>query len=102
MNKSMTDDSSMEFDMYEEVRRRLAETFVREGHAPLRAEKIALYVVQGIREMPKLLTAISAEETDAHHSQKILDTVRGVLDNAASLDKARNMLLGLDRQDDEI
>lgn len=88
--------------MYEEVRRRLAETFEREGHAPLRAEKIALYVVQGIREMPKLLTAISAEETDAHASQKILDTVRGVLDNAASLDKARNMLLGLDRQDDEL
>jgi hypothetical protein len=52
--------------------------------------------------MPKLLTAISAEETDAHASQKILDTVRGVLDNAASLDKARNMLLGLDRQDDEL
>jgi acyl-CoA thioesterase FadM len=50
LHKTMTDDSSMEFDMYEEVRRRLAETFEREGHAPLRAEKIALYVVQGIRK----------------------------------------------------
>ena len=88
--------------MFEEARHRLAETFVREGHAPLRAEKIALYIVQGIREMPKLLTAISAGETELHRSQQILDTVRGVLDNAASLDKARKMLLGLDVKDDEV
>ncbi len=95
---TMMDDSSMEFDMFEEVRRRLAEAFVREGHTPLRAEKIALYIVQGIREMPKLLTAISTEEAEDQASPQLLNIVRAVLDNAAALDKARNMLLGLDDQ----
>jgi hypothetical protein len=97
----MLDDSSMEFDMFEEVRRKVAEALVREGHAPLRAEKIAFYFVRGIREMPKLLTAVSAEETDAHASQQILDAVRGILENANSLDKARDMLLSLDKQNGE-
>ncbi len=97
----MLDDSSMEFDMFEEMRRKLAEAFMREGHAPLRAEKIALYIVQGTREMPKLLMAVSAEEPSDQNSQQILKAVRAILDNAHALNRAKDMLLGLDEQNGE-
>ena len=43
----MMEDSSLEFDMFEDMRRRLVEVLVSEGCERLDAEKIALYVVQG-------------------------------------------------------
>ena len=58
----MIDDTSLEFDMFEDIRRKLVEVFVREGRARLEAEKIALYVVQGVRDVPKLLTVLTEEE----------------------------------------
>ncbi|MFN2454630.1 MAG: hypothetical protein ABR577_10465 [Pyrinomonadaceae bacterium] len=97
----MIDDSSMEFDMFEEVRLKLAEVFEREGHTQIRAEKMALYIVQGIREMPKLLTAVSAEETGDQTSRRILEAVRALLDSAPALERARNILMGLDEQSGE-
>ncbi len=86
----MMEDTSIEFDMFEDARRKLVEIFEGEGHAPLKAEKIALYVVQGIREMPKLLTVLS--EFDSRSHAQILVAVRAVLDKGAALDKARVML----------
>jgi hypothetical protein len=93
----MIDDTSLEFDMFEDVRRRLVEVFVQEGHARLEAEKIALYIVQGVRDVPKLLTA--ATEGDTHIHAEILNIVRAVLDNASALERARRLLLGLEDEE---
>ena len=91
----MIDDTSLEFDMFEDIRRKLVEVFVREGRTRLEAEKIALYVIQGMRDVPKLLTILTEEEADA----KILHALYSFLEDATALDKARKILLGLDHQD---
>ena len=90
----MVEDNSLEFDMFEDMRRRLVEVLVSEGRERLDAEKIALYVVQGLREMPRLLKLLS--ESRSHPRAEILATLGLVLENAGALDKAREMLLGPD------
>ena len=90
----MVKDNSLEFDMFEDMRRRLVEILVSEGRERLDAEKIALYVVQGMREMPRLVKMLS--ESRSHPRSEILATLRLVLENASALEKAREMLLGLD------
>ena len=95
----MIDDTSLEFDMFEDARQRLVAVLVGEGRDRLEAEKIALYVVQGLREMPKLLTMLS--EARSHPPAKILRTLNLVLDNAIALKKAQRLLLGLDEIDEQ-
>ena len=87
----MIDDNSLEFDMFEEMRRKLVELFVTEGHERLDAEKIALYVIQGVREVPKLLAMLA--EIRSHARSEVLETLREVLENGAALGKAQAMLL---------
>jgi hypothetical protein len=88
------DDTSLEFDMFEDMRRRLVEVLVSEGRERLDAEKIALYVVQGLREMPKLVKLLS--ESRSHPRAEIISTLKLMLENASALEKAREMLLGLE------
>ena len=87
----MTEDNSLEFDMFEDVRRRLVEILVSEGRERLDSEKMALYVVQGLREMPKLIKMLS--ESRSHSRLEVLKALRLVLENAGALEKAREMLL---------
>lgn len=89
----MDEDNSLEFDMFENVRHNLTGVLVREGRDPIEAERISLYVVQGIREVPKLLTALlKGNKPDT----QVLLALLGVLDNAPALEKAKVILLGLD------
>jgi hypothetical protein len=90
----MVDDTSLEFDMFEDMRRRLVEVLVSEGRERLDAEKIALYVVQGLREMPRLLKLLS--ESRSHPRAEIISTLKLMLENASALEKAREMLFGLE------
>ena len=46
----MIEDTSSEFDMFEDVRRKLTEIFLRGGRELIEAERIALYIVQGVRD----------------------------------------------------
>ncbi|MGB8510021.1 MAG: hypothetical protein WCD76_16705 [Pyrinomonadaceae bacterium] len=90
------DESSMEFDLFEDVRRSLSRALTDGERDPVEAERIAFYVVQGIRDVPKLLTALAnATAKDAMEIRALLDLV---LDNAASLERARAILLGQDEQ----
>ena len=89
----MVEDTSIEFDMFEEVRRNLVEALAGEGYDTLEAQRIALYVVQGVREVPKLMSAL-AKGSGPHSRRQILDSLHTVLDNALALDKARSMLYG--------
>jgi uncharacterized iron-regulated protein len=90
----MIEDNSLEFDMFEDMRRKLVEFFQEEGRERLEAEKIALYIVQGIRDTPKLLAIIA--ESDSHPRQQVNAAIMAVLEDAAALEKARAVLLGLD------
>ncbi|HEX8920735.1 MAG TPA: hypothetical protein VF766_04625 [Pyrinomonadaceae bacterium] len=91
------EDNSLEFDMFEDMRRRLVEVLVSEGRERLDAEKIALYVVQGLRDMPKLFKMLS--EARSHPRAEIIATLKLALENASALDKAREMLFGVDAEE---
>ncbi len=90
-------DSSLEFDLFESMRRRLARVLAASGRDELTAERAALYVMQGVREVPGLLNALASGETSEEETLAILDAV---LDNAASLERARSLLSGDGRADD--
>lgn len=95
----MVEDNSLEFDMFEDARRRLVEVLVSEGRERLDAEKIALYVVQGLREMPRFIKMLS--ESRSHARPEILASLDLILENANALEKARAMLLNLEAQDSD-
>jgi hypothetical protein len=88
-------ESSLEFDLFEDMRRRLMRLLLAEGRDEVEAERIALYVVQGVREVPRLLNALAGGNATDHEIRPLLDLV---LDNAASLDKARAIMHGLEDQ----
>jgi hypothetical protein len=98
-SSSMIDDTSLEFDMFEDMRRKLVELFVTEGYERIEAEKIALYVVQGVREVPKLLSALA--EIRSHSHREVLKALSDVLENAHALDKAKEMLIEHEREEQE-
>lgn len=91
----MIEDTSSEFDMYEDVRRKLTEMLLHEGRELLEAERIALYVVQGMRDVPKFLTRLA--EAGEDERTQVLPLLYLALDNAAALEKARRLLLGIDQ-----
>ena len=86
-------ESSLEYDLFENMRRRLARVLTAEGREEIEAERIALYVMQGVREVPKLLNALASKNTSDAETRDILNLV---LDGAASLERARSLLLGLE------
>ena len=90
----MIDDPSpsLEFDRFEDIRRVLADVLIADGLPLIEAEKIALYVVEGMRDMAKL-TALLANSSLRTH-QEILLTLLRVLDSAQAFDKARVLLTG--------
>lgn len=90
-------DPSLEFDTFEYMRSRLTDAFVEGGHEPLEAAKIALYVVQGVRHVPKLLRLFTVEKTPT--LDEILDALGPVLDEAPTLGKAKRLLLHLDEEE---
>ncbi len=89
-------ESSLEFDLFEDMRRKLTRALVGGGREEIEAERIALYVMQGVREVPALLNALASDRTNEAETRRLLELV---LEHAASLDRARALLL--DRGGDE-
>ena len=88
----MDTDNSLEFDMFENVRHNLTQVLVRAGRDQIEAERIALYLVQGVRDVPRLISALArGNKADA----EVLHTLLSVLDNAGALYKARDVMLGV-------
>ena len=90
-------ESSLEYDLFENMRRRLARLLAAEGREEIEAERIALYVMQGVREVPKLLNALASKNTSDAEARDMLNLV---LDGAASIERARLLLLGVDEAAD--
>jgi len=90
-------ESSLEYDLFENMRRRLAHLLADEGREEIEAERVALYIMQGVREVPKLLNALASRNTSDAEARDILNLV---LEGAASLERARALLLGIDEAAD--
>ena len=90
-------ESSLEYDLFESMRRRLARLLAAEGLEGIEAERVALYVMQGVREVPKLLNALASSNTSDAEARDILNLV---LEGAASVERARALLLGIDESAD--
>ena len=84
-------DTSLEFDLFESMRRRLARALVAGGRDEISAERVSLYVMQGVHEVPGLLNALASGETSDRETRALLDAV---LEGAASLSRARLLLAG--------
>lgn len=87
----MYEDSSMEFDMFEQARRHLVEALIHDGRTSVDAERISLYVIQGVRGIPRLLASLADAKPNNHKAT--IDALNGVLENSLALDKVREMLL---------
>jgi hypothetical protein len=90
------EDTSSEFDMFEDVRQKLTSMLLREGRDEIEAERIALYFVQGVRDVPKFLARL-ADTSDDERAQ-VLPLFYQILDNAAALERARRVLLHVEQE----
>src|SRR5437764_2878678 len=90
------EDTSSEFDMFEDVRRKLTALLLREGRDEIEAERIALYFVQGVRDVPKFLAQLAESSEDER--AKVLPLFYQILDNAAALERARRVLLDIKQE----
>jgi hypothetical protein len=88
-------ETSLEFDLFEDMRRRLMRLLLGEGRGEVEAERISLYVMQGVRDVPRLLNALAGGNATDHEIRPLLDLV---LDNSALLDKARALMHGGEEQ----
>jgi hypothetical protein len=89
MSKDST--SSLEFNRFEDVRRALVDALIEEGLEDIKAEKVALYVVEGLRDVSRLITQVA--HSDESESHKILTALRNMLESTKAFDKARAILL---------
>ena len=85
-----SDESSLEFDMFEDMRRTLTRVLIDEGRDPIEAERISFYVMQGLRDVPRLMNALGRGKRTKAETLLLL---RDVLNGVSSLDRARAMLL---------
>lgn len=85
------DFSSLEFDVLEMARLRLVEALMGTGRPVLEAERIALYITQGLRNAPNFLRVVTRLE--APPPTEILEALDLVLGEAYALEKAKSMML---------
>jgi len=89
-------DPSLEYDLYEMVRLRVADVLKRRGYDPIEAERVALYMVEVSRPVAnflKVLTRISPPD-----DEEIVVAMGKVLDELPALEKARSLLLKDNRE----
>ncbi len=82
-------DPSLEFDILEIARLTLAEGLINAGRPALEAERIALYAIEGIRHVPKLLHVLTRMQSPT--PAEIIEALSPVLDEAFALEKARSL-----------
>lgn len=86
----IVEDSSIEFDLFEDARQKLTQFLESEGHNQLEAERIAFYIIQGVRGVPKLLSLLN--QKDECPSSHLRTALAGFVNNISLLNKA-NLLL---------
>ena len=89
-------DPSLEFDLFEVVRLRLARALTRSNYDPLLAERIALHVVQGVRPVSQFLKVLTGVKPPG--DEEIMEALTRTLEEAPALGEAARMLLRDDEQ----
>lgn len=84
-------DPSIEFDLFEIVRLRLAEALTRRDYEPLEAERIALYTVKGVRPVSRFLKVLTKASDPS--DEEVVDALTRMLDEAPAFARATRMLL---------
>ena len=87
-------DPSLEYDLFEMVRLRLADLLARHGHDRIEAERVALYMVEASRPVShflKVMTSINLPD-----DEEIVEALGKVLDELPALEKARLLLLKIE------
>ena len=87
-------DPSLEFDVFETARLRLAKALMRHDYSRLEAERIALYVVSAARPLSRLLKAASGVK--APNDEEVMEALFAALDETPALEKAKRLLLRLE------
>lgn len=87
----MPTDPSLEYDLFEVVRLRVAGALERRGYGEVEAERVALYLVEVSRPVSHFLKALTSAETPA--DDEIIGALSKVLDEHEALEKARLLLL---------
>ena len=93
-------DPSLEFDVFEMAKLRLAEVLDSRGYDLIRAERTALYVVEGIRPAAKLLKVLTRVKPPA--DDEVVEALRSLLDEAPALVKVERLLLGSDSGEEAV
>lgn len=89
-------DPSLEFDLFETVRLRVAGALERRGYDRVEAERVALYLIEASRPVShflRVLTRITAPE-----DEEVVSALGQVIDVLPSLGKARQLLLRIDSE----
>jgi hypothetical protein len=86
---NLEDETSFEFDLYEHMRLELTRVLREDGREAVEAERIAFYFVQGVREVPRLLNALTQRTLPDVRIRALLDAA---VENAPLLEKARILL----------
>lgn len=87
-------DPSLEFDLFETVRRRVVNALLRRGYEQVEAERAALYLVEVSRPIAhfmKVLTRDSRVE-----DEEIVNMLAKVIDALPAMVKAQQVLLKVD------
>jgi hypothetical protein len=88
-------DPSLEFDVFETIRGRLANVLTRRGYELVEAERIALYVVEVSRPVSHLLKVLTGPAPLV--DEEAVSALGKVIDEARALEKARRLLLRIDK-----
>ena len=85
-------DPSLEFDLFELVRVRLARALERRGRGEIEAERAALYVVEGLRPMNRFMKVMTSpsQPTD----EEMAAALGSLLEEAGALGQAKAVLAG--------
>jgi hypothetical protein len=87
-------DPSLEYDVFEMVRLRLAGALERRGYDEIEAERIALYLVEVSRPVSHFLRVLTRVRPP--EDEEIVEALSKVLDEYEALEKARLLLLKVD------
>ena len=83
-------DPSLEFDVFEMARVRLVEALERRGYELIRAERIALYLVEVARPAAKFVKVMTRDKPPS--DEQIFAALHPMLEEAPALEKAGRML----------
>ncbi len=84
-------DPSLEFDVFETMRRRVADALVRRGYEEVAAERAALYLVEVSRPVSHFLKVLTRD--DRPGDEEVFESVGRVVDALPALEKAQQVLL---------